>query len=100
MMQHIDFLDDNHTIKPYRKKNISYSNVIYTFDIESTSLFDFGDHVGVFDPSVPNNSYLTADLVPVRGYDQIPKLVCPYIGMFSVEDNVYYFRDINCFFDR
>lgn len=94
MMQHIDFLEDNNTIKPYRKKNISYSNVIYTFDIESTSLFDFGDHVGMFDPSIPNNSYLKADLTPVRGYDQIPKLVCPYIGMFSVEDKVYYFRDM------
>lgn len=80
--------------KPYKAGKRLYSDTIYTFDIEATNLFLINGKYQTFDPSIPNNSYDDALGNHVIGYDEIDKKVCPYIGMFSVNDTVYYFRDM------
>lgn len=93
LAEDLNNLQDIHK-RIYNTKNGTYSDTIYTFDIETTSLFKIDGVWQSFDPSIPNNS--TDDVV---GYDQIEKAVCPYIGMFSIEDDVYYFRDMSKFED-
>lgn len=70
--------------KPSRNKyiNLPVSDTIYTFDIETTSLFDIDGKYQVFDYSRPPEYY--------KGVD---KVAVPYIWMFGVEDDVYYGRD-------
>lgn len=62
------------------------SNVIYTLDIETTSLFHYPDGWDVFNPEFPA-SY----------YQQMEKASVPYIWQFGIEAdgkcNVYYGRD-------
>lgn len=65
--------------RPYHTKGGCFSDVIYTFDIETTSMFFINGSWQKFDPSIKN-------------YSNIPKCACPYIGMFSVNDTVYEFR--------
>lgn len=81
MMEHFSkFVDAPKT------ERVKVSNVIYTFDIETTSLFRFPDGWGVFRPD------LTAE-----EYNGLEKCSVPYIWQFSVEAdekcNVYYGRD-------
>ena len=64
----------------------TYSDTIYTFDIETTSLFKFASGYNVFDYSKPNEFYSNID-----------KIAIPYIWMFGVEDNVYYGREFSDF---
>ena len=67
--------------RPYHTKSGCYSDIIYTFDIESTSMFCINGVWQKFDPTIED-------------YTDIPKMCCPYIGMFSVNDTVYYFRNM------
>lgn len=64
----------------------TYSDTIYTFDIETTSLFKFASGYNVFDYSRPNEFYSNID-----------KIAIPYIWMFGVEDDVYYGREFSDF---
>lgn len=64
----------------------TYSDTIYTFDIETTSLFNFASGYNVFDYSKPNEFYSNID-----------KIAIPYIWMFGVEDDVYYGREFSDF---
>ena len=61
--------------RPYHTKSGCYSDIIYTFDIESTSMFCINGVWQKFDPTIED-------------YTDIPKMCCPYIGMFSVNDTV------------
>ena len=67
-------------------ERVSVSNTIYTFDIETTSLFHFPDGWDTFRPEVPADDY--------KLYE---KAAVPYIWQFGVEAdgkcNVYYGRD-------
>ena len=64
------------------KKSIPYSNNIYTFDIETTSLFYVENKWQPFDYSKSNDYYAG-----------VPKVGIPYIWMFGVNDVVYYGRE-------
>ena len=71
-------------IKPhptYKTKRGCFSNVIYTFDIETTSLFNYDGKWGVFDYSKPTDYYQDKDKAGVM-----------YIWMFGIEKEVYYGR--------
>lgn len=72
------------TVDTYSKKKRGkvYSDTIYTFDIETTSLFNMGDKWDVFDYSKPKEFYQNMD-----------KIAVPYIWQFGIEDSVYYGRD-------
>lgn len=82
-------------IGSYKKKNKKpVSDTIYTFDIETCSLFNFEELRiekdglyfdscwKVFDYSKPKKEYLDID-----------KIAIPYIWQFSIEDTVYYGRE-------
>ncbi|MBO5918992.1 MAG: hypothetical protein J6Q34_00670 [Bacteroidales bacterium] len=66
------------------------SQVIYTFDIETTSLFKYPDGWDVFRPSLPPEEY-----------EQIERVGVPYIWMFGIEAdgkcNIYYGREFKDF---
>ncbi len=64
----------------------NFSDTIYTFDIETTSLFKFASGYNVFDYSKPPDFYSNID-----------KIAIPYIWMFGVEDDVYYGREFSDF---
>ena len=85
--------------KPYKAGKRLYSDTIYTFDIEATNMFLINGKWQPFDKSIPQKSYDTPFGDHVTGYDEIEKAVCPYIGMFSVNDTVYMFRDVRKFED-
>ena len=63
-----------------------FSDTIYTFDIETTSLFKFASGYNVFDYSKSPDFYSNID-----------KIAIPYIWMFGVEDDVYYGREFSDF---
>lgn len=77
-----------------RKNKKPVSDTIYTFDIETTSLFNFeqlriepeglymDDNWQVFDYSKSKDDYKSID-----------KIAVPYIWQFSIEDTVYYGRE-------
>lgn len=66
-----------------KKKKASFiSDTIYTFDIETTSLFNYGNEWNVFNYGLNKDFY--------RG---IEKIAIPYIWQFGIEKNVYYGRD-------
>lgn len=71
--------------KVYRSgHDMSYSDTIYCFDIETTSMFYIDGEWREFDYSISD-------------YKDIKKAVCPYICMFGVEDKVYYWREMEQF---
>lgn len=59
------------------------SDTIYTFDIETTSLFNYGDHYDVFDYSKLKEEYSNID-----------KIAITYIWQFGINDRVYYGREL------
>ena len=79
------------TIGRCKKKTKSgmrtYSNTIYTFDIETTSLFKVNGKWDVFNYDLPKESY---------SHDSGDIIAIPYIWMFGIEDICYYGRN---FFD-
>lgn len=72
----------------YKSKRGCYSNIIYTFDIETTSLFKHDTGWGVFDYSKPTSYYQDKEKAGVM-----------YIWMFGIEDKVYYGRHWNEFIE-
>ncbi len=68
--------------KKRKKESKPYSDTIYTFDIETTSLFNIDDAWDVFDYSKSKEFY--------QGVD---KVAIPYIWQFGIEDSVYYGRE-------
>ena len=68
-----------------------HSDVIYTFDIETTSMFFINGKWQKFDYSIPQKSDKKKGII---GYDQIKKAGVCYHCQFSVNDKVYYFRNI------
>lgn len=66
-----------------RKKEI-YSDNIYTFDIEVSSLFKINNKWQSFDYSIDD-------------YSDIEKTSCVYISMFGINNHVYYFREFKLF---
>lgn len=68
------------------KASVTYSDTIYTFDIEVSSLFKINGKWQRFDYNYDNDFYTTVD-----------KASCVYISMFGINDNVYYFREFKFF---
>lgn len=70
-----------------RRGTLVYSDVIYTFDLESVSLFEHPEKGwDVFDPAY-DAAY----------YSKIDKVCIPYIWQFGREDEVYYGRELDDF---
>lgn len=63
-----------------------FSDTIYTFDIEVSSLFKINDEWTVFDYNISPEDYR-----------DIEKASCVYVCMLGVNDKVYYFRDFSLF---
>lgn len=61
-----------------------YSDTIYSFDIETTSLFNIGGKWDVFNYDLGADEY---------SHEEHMMLAVPYIWMFGVEDKVYYGRN-------
>lgn len=80
--------------KPYKAGKRYYSDNIYTFDIESSNMFFINGKWRTFDKRIPSVSYDDAEGNHVVGYDEIEKRACPYIGMFSINEKVYSFRNM------
>ena len=91
-MLHFSQLKDVSGLGRYRKKFKHdgkmcarvYSDTIYTFDIETTSLFKVGKKWDVFNYDLSKECY---------GHDSGDMIAIPYIWMFGIEDTVYYGRD-------
>ncbi|MBR5320793.1 MAG: hypothetical protein IKU41_03015 [Clostridia bacterium] len=64
------------------KQHRCISDVIYTFDIETTSLFHFDDGWDVFRYSEPPETY-----------SDMEKVAIPYIWQFGINEDVYYGRE-------
>lgn len=73
------------TVGVFKTKRKKVSDTIYTFDIETTSLFDFDYKWDIFDYSKDNEYYSNRN-----------KIAIPYIWQFGIEEQVFYGRD---FFD-
>ena len=72
----------------FQYKNKKHSNTIYTFDIETTSLFYLNGEFKTFDYTLPYE-FWTDNLIERRS--------CCYCCMFGIEDNVYMFRFLSLF---
>ena len=72
--------------KIYRHRGKCYSDTIFTFDIETTSLFKIDGVWQGFDKSIDD-------------YSNIEKAAVPYIGMFGINNQVFYFNDMYLFED-
>lgn len=70
--------------KKKNKQKITYSDTIYTFDIETTSLFLIDGKWSVFDYNRPKEDYT---------HQESDIMAVPYIWQFGIEDNVIYGRD-------
>lgn len=70
----------------YRSGKKSYSDIIYAFDIEVSSLFNINGTWQRFDDTITD-------------YRDIEKVAVPYIWMFGIEDQVYYGRYLRDFAD-
>ena len=85
-LKNINDLDDSKILyyKQPKRNAVVYSDVIYTFDIEVSSLFNINGKWQNFDYSIED-------------YTDIEKQSCVYISMFGIEDKVYYFRNFKFF---
>ena len=88
MMKDISELKDIKKPSIFKNKHGSYSNTIYTFDIETTSLFEIDGKWQLFDKSISS-----------KQYKKIDKSVVCYHCQFGIEDQVYSFRYISEFED-
>lgn len=79
-------LSDKEPTNTCIKQHRCISDVIYTFDIETTSLFEFADGWDTFRYSEPPETY-----------SNIEKIAVPYIWQFGVDDDVYYGREFSDF---
>jgi hypothetical protein len=71
----------------HKKNKRLYSDDIYTFDIETTSMFRINDE---WQPFIYDDS---------MDYDTIDKAGVPYIWMFGINDKTYYGREFYDFMD-
>ena len=87
-MIHFSQLKDINNIGRCKKKTKrgmrTYSDTIYTFDIETTSLFKINGKWDVFNYDLPKESY---------SHDSDDIIAIPYIWQFGIEDTVYYGRN-------
>ena len=85
-LDNINLLDDSKIeyYKQNKRNAVVYSDIIYTFDIEVSSLFNINGKWSNFDYNI-------------KDYSEIDKRSCVYISMFGIEDKVYYFRDFELF---
>ncbi|MCM1265083.1 MAG: hypothetical protein NC200_02695 [Candidatus Gastranaerophilales bacterium] len=84
-IKNVDEIDD-FTYSIFNKKNKQYSNTIYCYDIEVTSLFKICNKLVTFDFNKDKTFYRNCE-----------KYALPYISTFSIEENVYYFRNFYLF---
>lgn len=75
-------------------KGLLPDNNIFTFDIETISLYNIQGKWQPFDYSIPSQSDLKNGIV---GYDEIDKRACCYIWQFGINDKVYYGRELDEF---
>lgn len=71
-----------------KNKKTYYSDTIYTYDIEVTTLFEMDGKFKAFD--------FTKDK---KFYQDVRKVSLPYVSQFSIDDDVYCFRDFYLFID-
>lgn len=93
MMQHYSRMvipDPEYVYKSYKMGD----NNIFTFDIETVSLYYINGKWQPFDYSIPQKSDLKHDIV---GYEDIDKRACCYIWQFGINDKVYYGRELDEF---
>lgn len=95
MMYPINQLKDIKKPRTYKdREGNKHSDTIYCFDIETTSLFYINGKWQRFDYSIPQRSDKKNNII---GYDNIPKAGVCWFCQFSVNDTVYYFREISDF---
>lgn len=87
-MKYFTMINDIKPQPTYKRKKRTYSEVIYTLDIETTSAFLINGKWCPFDYSKPTEFYQDKE-----------KCAVMYIGMFGIESNVYYFRTWDEFAD-
>lgn len=73
---------DGDVYKKRGKDKKTYSDTIYSFDIEVSNVFRYGDRWDVFNPDKSKDYYTDTD-----------KLAIPYIWQFGINDTVYYGRE-------
>lgn len=74
--------------KPYVLKDVTYSDLILTFDIEVSSGWLFNGKVIPFDKTKDK-----------KYYEKFEKVSVCYIWQSSIEDTVYYGRELKTFYD-
>lgn len=84
MLYSIDEFKDVDYMQVYSNKRGTFSDDIYTFDIETTSLFKINGEWKIFDKSLKN-------------YSGIEHRSCVYHCQFSVNDKVYHFYEFKDF---
>ena len=84
MMYPIKDFEDVKAMSIYKNKKGTFSDDIYTFDIETTSLFLINGKWQLFDKSIKN-------------YNGVEHRSCVYHCQFSVNEKVYYFYEIKYF---
>lgn len=87
-MKDIKYFKDVKKPSIYKNRHGSYSNEIYTFDIETTSMFNINGKWQLFDKSISS-----------KEYQKIDKTVCCYHCQFGVNEQVYSFRYLSQFED-
>ena len=78
-----DTIKGLHSKRKNKQKRV-YSDTIYTFDIETTSLFLLDGEWTVFDYSRPKEDY---------SHEDTEIIAVPYIWQFGIEDTIYFGRD-------
>lgn len=89
MIKYKKIKDDNGKVYVIRKSKrypLPVSDKIYTFDIETTSLFKINNKWQRFDYSLDQETYKDID-----------KAAVCYIWMFGIEDKIYYGRELSDF---
>lgn len=80
-------------MQSFSKKNKKfYADTIYTFDLESTSMFYLPEGEG-------GKKWQPFDYDDCIDYRDIPRAAVSYIWMFGIEDTVYYGRELDDFED-
>jgi len=89
-----NLIDVKKPSKTFDKYENAFSNEIYTFDIETTTLFYINGKWSSFDYSIPQKSDIKNNVV---GYDKIEKRGVCYHCQFSINNTVYSFRELATF---
>ena len=81
MMRDYNTAEDVICRKWAKKNKKYYSDDIYTFDIETSSMFYIDNH------------WMPFYYIDGMDYDDIPKAGVPYIWMFGINEDIYYGRE-------